>query len=129
MNSITSSSDPQVSTPRSSTAGGRWAAAGPALLVGSRIGLWVAAQLLVAGLLVMSGSLRGEPPMRAAAAWWMVYGSLVDLGTLAVLIGLTRRDGLPLRALVGLRITPWGRWGAAWRCCWPACQRSWSTPG
>jgi hypothetical protein len=40
-------------------------------------------------------------PWRSSAAWWTVYGTLADLGCLAILIGFTRREGLGLRDLVG----------------------------
>lgn len=41
-------------------------------------------------------------PWRSSAAWWTVYGNLADLGCLAMLIAVTRRQGLRLRDLVPL---------------------------
>src|SRR6266540_3809995 len=40
-------------------------------------------------------------PLNAAAAWWMVYGALIDLGTLGVIGWLLRRDGSSYRSLLG----------------------------
>ncbi len=34
--------------------------------------------------------------------WWTVYGTLVDLGCLALILRLTRREGIRLRDLIGL---------------------------
>jgi hypothetical protein len=64
-----------------------------------RGGFALAAQALVAA----GFRLRRHPaPWRAAAAWWMVYGSLADLGCLAVLRWLLRREGRALGDLLDL---------------------------
>ncbi len=71
---------------------------GPALALVMRGGFALLAQTLVA----LSFRLRRHPtPWRAAAAWWMVHSSLVDLGCLAVLRWLLRRAGLRLHDLLG----------------------------
>ncbi len=74
---------------------------GAVLLVGTRIGLWLGVQLLVAGLLVLAGAAATGQPLNAAAAWWMVYGALIDLGTLGVIGWLLWRDGSSYRSLLG----------------------------
>jgi membrane protease YdiL (CAAX protease family) len=63
-----------------------------------RILLCLAAQALVAGVLRLQGS---PAPWPAAAAWWTVWGTLVDLGCLAGLLWLVRREGLRLTDLLG----------------------------
>ncbi len=78
-----------------------------AMLVGVRIVLWIGVQLLVAGLVVLGGSAGAREPVNAAAAWWMVYGSLIDLGTLAVLLWVIRRQGIPYRRLLGPGAAAW----------------------
>ncbi len=71
---------------------------GPALALVMRGGFALLAQTLVA----LSFRLRRHPtPWRAAAAWWMVHSSLVDLGCLAVLRWLLGREGLHLHDLLG----------------------------
>jgi hypothetical protein len=42
-----------------------------------------------------------------AAGWWMVYGALVDLGTLGVIVWLLRREGGSYRRLLGPPTTAW----------------------
>jgi hypothetical protein len=39
-------------------------------------------------------------PWRSSTAWWTVYGTLADLGCLAMLIVVTRRQGLRVRDLI-----------------------------
>lgn len=81
---------------------------GAALLVGTRIGLWVGIQLLVAGLLVLAGAeATGGQALDAAASWWMVYGALVDLGTLGLIGWQLRRDGSSYRSLLGPPAAGW----------------------
>jgi membrane protease YdiL (CAAX protease family) len=55
------------------------------------------AQALVAGVLRLQGS---AAPWSAAAAWWTVWGTLADLGCLACLFWLVRREGLRLADLL-----------------------------
>jgi membrane protease YdiL (CAAX protease family) len=71
------------------------------LLVGTRTGLWLGVQLLVAGLLVLAGAAAAGQALDEAAGWWMVYGALVDLGTLGVIGWLLRRDHRGYRGLLG----------------------------
>jgi len=44
---------------------------------------------------------RHPSPSDAAAAWWTVYGTLVDIGCLVLLVWLTRREGIRLLDVVG----------------------------
>lgn len=46
---------------------------------------------------------RGYPtPWSAAGAWWTVWGSIADLGCIAILVGMTRLERIRLRDLIGL---------------------------
>lgn len=56
------------------------------------------AQAVVAIIYLFSGS---PAPWRSAAPWWTVYGTLVDLGCLAMLWRFTRAEGRSFRDLVG----------------------------
>jgi Type II CAAX prenyl endopeptidase Rce1-like len=80
---------------------------GAPLLVVTRIALWVGVQLLLAGLVLLTGAAAAGGALNEAAGWWMVYGALVELGTLAVLIWLIRRAGVSYRSLLGPRATAW----------------------
>jgi Type II CAAX prenyl endopeptidase Rce1-like len=72
------------------------------LLVATRVGLWLGVQLGLAGLLLVVGeAATGGEALDAAAGWWMVYGALVDLGTLGVIFWLLRRDHRAYRSLLG----------------------------
>jgi hypothetical protein len=87
------------------TTGGVGGAAG---LVGVRVGLWLGVQLGLAGLLLLAGqAATGGLALDEAAGWWMVYGALVDLGTLGVIFWLLRRDGGSYRGLLGPPTTAW----------------------
>jgi membrane protease YdiL (CAAX protease family) len=86
------------------TAGGM---GGAALLVGTRFGLWLGVQLGLAGLLVLVGAAAAGQALDEAAGWWMVYGALVDLGTLGVIGWLLRRDHRSYRGLLGPPTTAW----------------------
>ena len=60
--------------------------------------------LLVFGqaLFALGYRLQGHPsPWSAAGAWWTVWGSIADLGCLTILAGVTHREGLRLRDLIG----------------------------
>jgi hypothetical protein len=71
---------------------------GPLGLVVGRSALLFAAPARVAGIF----ALRGSPtPWRPAAPRWTVYGTLVDIGCLALMWMFTRRNGLTLRDLFG----------------------------
>jgi hypothetical protein len=80
---------------------------GAALLVGTRVALWPGVQLGLAGLLVVGGAAATGRALNAAAGWWMVYGALVDLGTLGMIGWLLRRDGGSYRGLLGPPTTTW----------------------
>ena len=80
---------------------------GAVLLVGTRVGLWLGVQLGLAGLLVLVGAAAAGQALDEAAGWWMIYGALVDLGTLGVIIWLLRREGGSYRGLLGPPTTAW----------------------
>jgi membrane protease YdiL (CAAX protease family) len=80
---------------------------GAVLVVGTRMGLWLGVQLLVAGLLVLVGAAAAGQALNEAAGWWMVYGALVDLATLAVIGWLLRRDHRSYRGLLGPPTAAW----------------------
>jgi membrane protease YdiL (CAAX protease family) len=81
---------------------------GAVLLVGTRVGLWLGLQLMLAGLLILVGTAAtGGQALNEAAGWWMVYAGLVDLGTLGVIFWLLRRDGGSYRDLLGPSTTAW----------------------
>jgi uncharacterized protein len=80
--------------------------AGPVLLVTGRTLLAVLAQAIVASIYL----LRHNPsPWRAAAPWWTIYGTLVDIGCLAMMAWFARGEGIRLRDLVGKIRLRWGR--------------------
>ncbi len=69
----------------------------PVLMVFARLVLSVVVHAGVAG----GFALQGHPePWQAAAPWWVVSGSLVDVGCLVLLSMLARREGLRLRDLI-----------------------------
>jgi membrane protease YdiL (CAAX protease family) len=75
---------------------------GAALVVGTRVGLWLGVPLGLAGLLLVAGrAATGGQALEAVAGWWMVYGALVDLGTLGSIVWLLGRDGGSYRGLLG----------------------------
>lgn len=71
---------------------------GPALMLFARSAFGVAAQAVVAAVLVLQASASA---WHDAAAWLPVYGTLIDAGCLALLWQLTRREGIGLFDLVG----------------------------
>ena len=71
---------------------------GPALMLFARSVCAVAAQALVAAVFVLRSS---STPWLDAAPWLPVYGTLIDVGCLALLWRLTRREGIGLFDLVG----------------------------
>ncbi|HZD02230.1 MAG TPA: CPBP family glutamic-type intramembrane protease [Actinomycetes bacterium] len=93
--------------PQPSGAAAATGVGGAALLVGTRVALWLGVQLGLAGLLVVGGAAAIGRALNAAAGWWMVYGALVDLGTLGVIGWLLRRDGGSYRGLLGPPTTAW----------------------
>jgi membrane protease YdiL (CAAX protease family) len=77
---------------------GRIAWPGPVVMVFGRTLLCLVAQALVASVFWLQGH---DSAWSAAAAWWTVWGTLVDLGCLAGMFWLARREGLRLRDLFG----------------------------
>jgi hypothetical protein len=93
--------------PQPSGAAGATGVGGTVVLVATRSLLWLGVQLLVAGLLVLGGTTAAGHPLNAAAAWWMVDGALIDLGTLGLIGWLLRRDGRSYRSLLGPPAAAW----------------------
>lgn len=70
-----------------------------------RSAFMILSQALVAAVYL----LRGHPsPWNAAAPWWTVYATLVDIGCLALMVKFTRLEGIRLRDLVGKIRLRWG---------------------
>jgi hypothetical protein len=81
---------------------------GAVLVVATRIALWLGVPLGLAGLLVLVGqAATGGQALDEVAGWWMVYGALVDLGTLGVIGWLLRRDHRSYRGLLGPATPAW----------------------
>jgi len=80
----------------------RW----PLIIVFARLVFAVLAQALIAGLYM----LKGYPtPWQAAAPWWIVYGTLIDIGCLVLLAWLARREGIRLFDLISYQRQHLGR--------------------
>jgi hypothetical protein len=80
---------------------GRITWAWPVMIVFTRLIFAVLAQALVAGLFM----LQGHPdPWQAAAPWWPVYGTLIDIACLVLLARLARREGIRLFDLISYQI-------------------------
>lgn len=71
------------------------------LLFASRVALWVGIQLLVFAIIVPTGLAALDNGLNVAAGWWMIYGMIVDLGTLTVLLWLLRPRAIAYRRLLG----------------------------
>jgi hypothetical protein len=80
---------------------------GAPFLVPARIGLWVGVQLVIAGLLIVGGAAAVGDALNAAAAWWMVYAVILELGTLGVIAWLIRRQRVTYRSLLGPPAAVW----------------------
>jgi Type II CAAX prenyl endopeptidase Rce1-like len=93
--------------PEPSVAAASGGVGGAVVLIGVRVALWLGVQLLLAGLLVVAGATAPGQALNEAAGWWMVYGALVDLGTLGVIFWLLRRDGDAYRHLLGPPTAAW----------------------
>jgi hypothetical protein len=78
----------------------------PLTMVFARLIFAFLAQAFVAGLYMLRGHVN---PWQAAAPWWIVYGTLIDLGCLILLIRLTRREGIRLGDLIGFQNQQLGR--------------------
>jgi hypothetical protein len=98
---------PPATRPQPTDAAAATGVGSAVLLVATRIALWLGVQLLAAGLLVAGGATAGGQPLNAVAAWWMVYGALVDLGTLGIIGWLLGRDGRSYRGLLGPPTPAW----------------------
>ena len=60
--------------------------------------------VLLQALLAAWFAAKGHPnPWQAAAPWWIVYGSLIDIGCLGLLWWLTKRESVRLFDLVGFQ--------------------------
>lgn len=78
----------------------------PLIIVFSRLIFAALAQALVAGLFM----LKGHPtPWQAAAPWWIVYGTLIDVGCFVLLARLARREGIRLFDLISFQRQRLGR--------------------
>jgi uncharacterized protein len=80
----------------------RW----PVIIVFARLIFAVIAQALVAGLYMLLGN---PTPWQAAAPWWIVYGTLIDVGCLVLLARLARREGIRLADLISIQRQRLGR--------------------
>lgn len=76
--------------------GWRW----PVAILFLRLILAVILQALLAGWFALQGH---SDPWHAAAPWWIVYGSIIDIGCLGLLWWLTKREGIRLFDLVGFQ--------------------------
>ena len=79
--------------------------AGPLLVVAGRSVLIIAAQGVTAGWLWLRFH---SWSWDAAAKWWTVYGTLVDLGCLALMAAFLRKEGIRIRDLIGRMRLRWG---------------------
>jgi len=78
---------------------------GPLLLVVGRSVLIIAAQAATACWLWLRFH---SWSWNAAAKWWSVYGTLVDLGCLTLMAAFLRKEGIRLRDLIGRVRLRWG---------------------
>jgi membrane protease YdiL (CAAX protease family) len=72
------------------------------------------AQAVVAAIFLLR---HHASPWQAAAPWWSIYGTLVDLGCLTLMARFLRQEHIRLRDLVGSIRLRWGRdifIGIAW---------------
>lgn len=80
----------------------RW----PLIIVFARLIFAILVQALVAGFYM----LKGHPtPWQAAAPWWIVYGTLIDIGCFILLAQLVRREGIRLVDLISSQRQRLGR--------------------
>ena len=78
----------------------------PLIIVFARLILAVVAQALVAGLYMLLGN---PTPWQSAAPWWIVYGTLIDIGCLVLLARLARREDIRLSDLISFQRQHLGR--------------------
>jgi uncharacterized protein len=79
---------------------GRIPLAGPIAVMAARSVLIVLAQALLTLFFFWRGS---SNPLQEGTYWWTVTGTLVDAGCLALMIWLTRREGIRLVDLIGIQ--------------------------
>ena len=98
---------PEIITTNNTTASinARYAASGlswwPVLLfLPARLVFAFFAQGIIAALVALFGSTN---PWQEAAAWWPVYSTITDVFSLLALVWLTRREGITVVDLVGVR--------------------------
>jgi hypothetical protein len=90
--------DNSPSPPQACVAAGRSTWTGPLTLLIGRSAFMFVAQATFAAILALRGN---RSPWRAAAPYWTVYGTLVDLGCLLLMWRFTRTEGTTLRSLIG----------------------------
>jgi membrane protease YdiL (CAAX protease family) len=78
----------------------------PIILVFTRLFLAILAQGLTAGIFALQNH---SDPWAAAAPWWIVYGTIIDLGCLGFLVCLTRKEGIRLFDLINFKRQKLGR--------------------
>ena len=76
----------------------RRASTRPLLLTVGRSALILAAQATASLVFILQGD---RAPWMSASHWWTVYGTLADVGCLALLWRFTRAEGTTLRGLIG----------------------------
>jgi hypothetical protein len=74
----------------------RW----PAIIVFARLLLAKLGQALIAGLYMLTGH---PTPWQAAAPWWIVYGTMIDIGCFVLLARLARQEGIRLLDLISFQ--------------------------
>jgi len=79
--------------------------AGPLIVMTGRSFFMIVAQALVAAIYWLCGH---PSAWNAAAPWWTVYATLVDVGCLALMVKFTRPEGIRLRDLIGRVRLRWG---------------------
>lgn len=86
--------------------------------------------ILAQALVALTYSARGHPsPWNAAAPWWTVYATLVDFGSLALILKFARAEGTGLRDLIGPIQLSWGRDIALGVVCFLIYLASFTFPG
>ena len=83
---------------RECVADGRITWTGPLVLLVGRSAFMFVAQAIFALVFMLNGD---PSPWRAAAPYWTVYGTLVDLGCLTLMWRFTRTEGTTIRGLIG----------------------------
>jgi len=78
----------------------------PLVVAFARLGLGA----LIGGLIAGGLALAGDPtPWQTAAPWWIVFGTLIDVGCLVLITQLARQEGIRVIDLVGLEKGRLGR--------------------